>query len=906
MANEEEKEKLSLEKLYSEVLRENLGIQRVNTDELKTQIDLSKQIGGAFKITNEQGKAILKNSRDLSKQTANILRDEDAIIKGRRSIKDINKEITKSTQTQNSALKEITQVTSQIASLQNRMKDDPKEVTEENMKQEAVLKNILRGLESNAIISGENLEALEKELAIRDRIEKKLGVLGVLVGSIGKIPIIGEFLNANEVLAEMEEKAAKVGSNRFSVMGAGIKEIGKQLNDKMLDPLVMISALIGAGLTVDQRVTELERSLGVSNEEAVGLENRFQAIASNSGKLAINTKEVTVAFNALNAQIGGAATTFSDELLESAAELIKLNNLSEESAARFALSAQRSGQELENVKNESIAVINASTQERGLRLDINKVLDEAGKITGVIAANLGGNIVAISKAISVAKQFGMELQEVAAAGRTLLEFETSIENELKAELLTGKQINLERARLAALTGDYETLTREINKNVGDFGDFTAMNVLQQEALAASVGMTADQLSDVLLKNKDIEKLAQEARDAGNEDLAQQLEKRSVQEQFNDTVLKLKGIFVDIMSGPLMGILETIGGLLAGFGKFLGMLGLGKGGFADLVVQIGFFAVLLQKSFGTFTKIIGAMKAMKGLTLAQKMDRIAINAAEKIGLVTKRQARMAQLSNNILQRKEYLTTKLTVLQKQAKVVAERNSLGLLIKQNVQNAVALVRAKIAKGLELGKNAIMAVGNSIRGLGIVQQGISNKRGVFGLFRQGAQAILGGIKAGTQAPFPANIVLPFILGGLIGAIVAGLIAKFSKGDDIFSGPRGGSGYGSRMLLAPEGAFALNNKDTVIAGTNLFKANDVAMGGEGSINVSKIASNNQQSTSNNDAIMGELVNEIKGLRGDTQSVAKNVTMADQNAQRKPVVNTSSIFNHQRDANNQVNATLLT
>ena len=97
MANEEEKEKLSLEKLYSEVLRENLGIQRVNTDELKTQIDLSKQIGGAFKITNEQGKAILKNSRDLSKQTANILRDEDAIIKGRRSIKDINKEITKST-----------------------------------------------------------------------------------------------------------------------------------------------------------------------------------------------------------------------------------------------------------------------------------------------------------------------------------------------------------------------------------------------------------------------------------------------------------------------------------------------------------------------------------------------------------------------------------------------------------------------------------------------------------------------------------------------------------------------------------------------------------------------------------------------------------------------------------------
>jgi hypothetical protein len=33
----------------------------------------------------------------------------------------------------------------------------------------------------------------------------------------------------------------------------------------------------------------------------------------------------------------------------------------------------------------------------------------------------------------------------------------------------------------------------------------------------------------------------------------------------------------------------------------------------------------------------------------------------------------------------------------------------------------------------------------------------------------------------------------------------------------KGDSGYGSRTLMGPEGAIALNNKDTVIAGTNLF-----------------------------------------------------------------------------------------
>ena len=55
----------------------------------------------------------------------------------------------------------------------------------------------------------------------------------------------------------------------------------------------------------------------------------------------------------------------------------------------------------------------------------------------------------------------MELEDVASAGKSLLNFEQSIEAELQAELLTGRQLNLERARLAALTGDYVTLTEEI-------------------------------------------------------------------------------------------------------------------------------------------------------------------------------------------------------------------------------------------------------------------------------------------------------------------------------------------------------------------------------------------------------------------------------------------------------------
>jgi hypothetical protein len=57
-------------------------------------------------------------------------------------------------------------------------------------------------------------------------------------------------------------------------------------------------------------------------------------------------------------------------------------------------------------------------------------------------------------------------------------------------------------------------------------------------------------------------------------------------------------------------------------------------------------------------------------------------------------------------------------------------------------------------------------------------------------------------------------------GASLVGLVGSYF-GDDILSPGEGSSGYGKRTLFGPEGAIQLNNKDTVIAGTNLF-GNDI------------------------------------------------------------------------------------
>jgi hypothetical protein len=53
--------------------------------------------------------------------------------------------------------------------------------------------------------------------------------------------------------------------------------------------------------------------------------------------------------------------------------------------------------------------------------------------------------------------------------------------------------------------------------------------------------------------------------------------------------------------------------------------------------------------------------------------------------------------------------------------------------------------------------------------------------------------------------------LGGMAGGAIAGAMSK--KGDDIFSS----AGYGARSLVTSTGTVALNNNDTVMAGTKLM-----------------------------------------------------------------------------------------
>ena len=763
-----DKEDLKIAREQLDVLKESLGIKQKNTTEEKAQLNIAKQLASFAQdfIANESKRLSLT-----------------------RESKDIQKEIEKAQKIQAKLALEITKEGTKANRILNEHQDLNKKIVIE----------------------------LKKELKAAEKIESAFGLTGTSLkvidkltgGAIGNLEEINSNARARLALLEKEGKLREGIAGKMQGFGIQVSEIGKAIGKNMLDPLVLLKI----GLDFSQELADIRNSFGISRKEAVGLRNEASKIASETGNTAIQSKDVLKTITELNKSFGTASTILRDDIVAEMSKLGKLTDMSAESQANFARFANMSGKNAAVITKETRrAVVNAE-QEKGLRLDINKTLDEAGKINGQIAAQLDGNVTKIASAVAVAKQFGMTLEGVAAAGAQLLNFETSISNELEAELLIGKQINLERARLAALTGDYETLTKEINKNIGDFGDFTKMNVLQQEALAKSVGMTADGLSDVLLKNENIEALAQEARLAGDEDLAKQLEARSAQEDFNDAVAKLKGIFTDIVGGPLAGVLDVFGSILSTVGDITKFLGLGQGGFTDLIVKGIVFAKILGGSVGHVMKMFTLMKGIK-------LQQIGINAAESLGLIRKGQA-------NVLRTKEVMLQKFGNTENKIRNIYENQSLGIMIKRNAQQLILNIRKRIS-------TAISGIGLAIEKLKL---GSMLAQGVAIIKNIAKEGILLAVKVATAAATLVGVSVATLgIGTAVGlaaaaAGIAYLSSQTSKVGDLGIDPNGGP-----IVMSPsEGSiFQGTNNDGLSMGPGFGTKGGSGGGSVASVNMNE------------------------------------------------------------------------
>lgn len=589
-----EEEKNNARELRQE-LDEILFLQRSFTDEA---LKAAKAVFG----TSENARRASKAFRGVSNATADVNTALRQVIDGERTLDDLDKKIKNSQDKSKAIYTELNILSKKGLDLG----EESASTTDRKNKILDILKDKSKDLSDEQTyllqLYADQLETLEAQEKAYDDIKKIQEGMGI-VPEIGKgfegllkglgAENLADKLGFADAQTQTEQFIlnSKKAPKSFEVAGKYVTTLGKNLV-KSLGPLALITAFVKGLLDANEQTVGLQKSMLLTSKGAVDFRQNLATAANLSANINVTSTKLLETFNSINDQFGFIAR-FSEETLVNTTRLTEQVGLSAEAANALAGLTEIQGVNAENLYESVVGTTLELQKQSGVQIDQRKILEEIGKVTGSVRANLGSNPIEIAKAIQKAREFGTTLEQVAATTESLLNFESSIEAELQAELLLGKNINLERARAAALAGDQVTLAEELRKEAGSFAEFSAMNVIQQNALAEALGMNKDQLADTLyqqeLQLKGAERVRAELAATGQEDAIRALDAQTAQDKFNKTMEKLQSIVVDVATA-FMPILEVVGSIASAIGhviKLLSpMIGTISGALTGLIVSGG--------------------------------------------------------------------------------------------------------------------------------------------------------------------------------------------------------------------------------------------------------------------------------------------------------------------------------
>lgn len=189
---------------------------------------------------------------------------------------------------------------------------------------------------------------------------------------------------------------------------------------------------------------------------------------------------------------------FSGEELGRIAQAQKLTGMSAQAAGNLGVQSKIIGKNANTYRDSIAAGANQANRLNHSAVNLSAVQNDVLTTSRAITLSYGKNTEALAKAAGSAAALGMNLQDVENISRNLMNFESSIKSEMQAQLLTGMQLNLAKAREYALNNDLNGVAQEISRQGMDAAKFSHMNYIQQENMAKALGMSREQMSKMLI------------------------------------------------------------------------------------------------------------------------------------------------------------------------------------------------------------------------------------------------------------------------------------------------------------------------------------------------------------------------------------------------------------------------
>ena len=457
----------------------------------KTIKNITKEIGAGISPL-KQAQGIYKGIQSIAQQL-----EDDALHVNRMSEKEIV-----------SKKKELEIFKSRLTTQADELKEKEKSLAVgEKLSEEE--QAVLNAVEARFPMEEELIDILNERLKQERQIKTTVGITGQLLkGASGILTKMGFDADIfKEALADAETEAGK-SKNSFKAMWAGISSMGKGILTQMRDPL-FVTSLVIAGivktfqiikdlvLDFNDKAVELGRNFGIAGQTAVDLEKNIRSAAIRTGELRDNIREAYMELN----QAAGTFGKITDENLDAYIKLTRYAGYSKDAIQAMYKISVLQGKTLDQVVESEFNRSKELANQSGLAINQKEIMESIGKLSAATQLSLKQYGPNLSDAVFQAKRLGVDMQTLQSMASSLLDFESSISSEMEAELLTGKQLNFEKARLLALNNDLAGVAEEMLKQDITAEGFANMNYLQQEAIAKSMGLQRDAMAEMLIKGE---------------------------------------------------------------------------------------------------------------------------------------------------------------------------------------------------------------------------------------------------------------------------------------------------------------------------------------------------------------------------------------------------------------------
>ena len=483
--NSEIRKKNTAQTLESEkgITSEKEKQQRITDDDIKSGFDL----GSIIEENAKKQKEAFKFRQDASKRLRQLDAEEEDTKRrffGKNQQRRL--EILAGIEDEKSSLKEGTMA----AREQSAVRRLENEILEEN-------RFLIEQSVDSAKKLGDNIENFVKSLPGGDALTKALGIDGLgdfLSKDVGKT-MVNSLISGGDATEALDKGMGKLRGKGKQVLG-NAKGLSKTLKTlvKGANPFALLAAAaVGVFLAVRKirkaardLATDLEISTSQSMKLLVPLkaqERKFKTLGLDSTKIKTTLGEISKEFGNLeNVTASNAANVemMAQNLGVAGTEIVKFNKVM----------TDLTGMTFDQATATAQAAANLAKQEN---VATGKVLSDISSNAADFARFSKDGAQGLAQAAVEAAKVGSSLSEIVKAADSLLNFEDSITKQFEAQVLTGKQINTERARQLALDGDIAGLTTEIQSIVGSVGDIQSLNVIQRKSVADAIGISVQDL-----------------------------------------------------------------------------------------------------------------------------------------------------------------------------------------------------------------------------------------------------------------------------------------------------------------------------------------------------------------------------------------------------------------------------